>query len=156
MIPTNLWQHQNAVKTLYSRCVGGVCKKHGISRVELDILLFLANNPCFDTATDIVEIRYLTKSQVSEAVKRMEECGCLKREYRQDNRKTAHLRICDAAAEIILDGRAAQEKFAKIMMKDVPQEEIDCTRRCMSRIYENIRQYLKEEHLQCTNSSSVL
>ena len=69
MLPLNPWEHQNAVKTLYSKCVGEICVWHGITRMELDILLFLANNPCFDTATEIVEIRYLSKSQVSSSVK---------------------------------------------------------------------------------------
>ena len=57
MIPLNPWEHQNAIKALYSKCVEGVCVKHSITRMELDILLFLANNPCFDTATDIIEVR---------------------------------------------------------------------------------------------------
>ena len=87
MIPTNMWEHQNAIKTLYAKCVGDVCGKHGITRIELDVLLFLANNRQFDTATDIVEVRYLSKSQVSAAVSRMEDCGYLRKEYAQANRK---------------------------------------------------------------------
>ena len=63
MLPLNLWEHQNAVKTLYSRCVERVCERHDLTRMELDILLFLANNPLYDTASEIVEIRYLSKSQ---------------------------------------------------------------------------------------------
>ncbi len=65
MLPLNPWEHQNVMKAFYSKCVEGVCEKHKITRMELDILLFLANNPLFDTASDIVEIRYLSKSQVS-------------------------------------------------------------------------------------------
>ena len=47
MLPVNPWEHQNAVKSLYTNCVEEVCTKHGITRMELDILLFLANQPCF-------------------------------------------------------------------------------------------------------------
>ena len=65
MIPLNPWEHQNALKTLYARCIEEVCTAYKLTRMELDILLFLANNPCYDTATDIIEIRYLAKSQVS-------------------------------------------------------------------------------------------
>ena len=107
MIPLNPWEHQNAVKTLYGKFVGGVCAKHGMARIELDILLFLANNPCFDTATDIIEIRYLSKSQVSAAVKLLEEKGYLRKEYADGNRKTAHLKLCQSAGDIIRDGKAA-------------------------------------------------
>ena len=59
--------------------------------MELDILLFLANNPSFDTATDIIEVRYLSKSQVSFSIKLLEQWGYLRKEYLGCNRKTAHL-----------------------------------------------------------------
>ncbi|MDE6847120.1 MAG: MarR family transcriptional regulator [Lachnospiraceae bacterium] len=143
MIPPAIWEHQNAIKTLYSNCVSNVCRKHDITRIELDILLFLANNPSYDTATDIVEIRYLAKSQVSAAIRHMETCGYLTKEYAEDNRKTAHLHICDSAADIVSDGQNAQRRFFEIMMEGIPQEEIDSMRRCMDRISANINQYLK-------------
>lgn len=143
MIPTCMWEHQNAIKTLYAKCVGSVCGKHNITRIELDILLFLANNPGYDTATDIVEIRYLSKSQVSAAIKHMESCGYIRKEYVPNNRKTAHLCICDAAAEIVTDGQEAQKAFFGIMMQGISQEEMNGMKRCMDRIFENINQYLR-------------
>ena len=138
MIPPNLWEHQNAIKSLYAKCVSSVCRKHGITRIELDILLFLANNPCFDTAADIVEIRYLAKSQVSSAIKHMEACGYLRKEYRENNHKTAHLHICDIAGDIVADGQRAQDRFFEIMTEGIPQGEIDSMRPCEDRIYDNI------------------
>lgn len=139
-----MWEHQNAIKTLYAKCVGGVCGKHDITRIELDILLFLANNRMYDTATDIVEVRYLSKSQVSAAISRMEACGYLRKEYARDNRKTAHLRICDAAAQIVADGQAAQKRFFSIMLQGMTQEEMDGMKRCMDYIFKNINRYLKD------------
>ncbi|MBD5504869.1 MAG: MarR family transcriptional regulator [Lachnospiraceae bacterium] len=143
MIPLNPWEHQNAIKALYSKCVERVCEKHNITRMELDILLFLANNPCFDTATDIIEVRYLSKSQVSSSIKLLEQCGYLRKEYLECNRKTAHLRICEAAMDIIRDGQAAQEKFISIMLDGFSQEEIDSLRQYNDQILRNISACLK-------------
>ncbi|MBD5484282.1 MAG: MarR family transcriptional regulator [Lachnospiraceae bacterium] len=143
MIPLNPWEHQNAIKVLYSKCVEGVCEKHNITRMELDILLFLANNPCFDTATDIIEVRYLSKSQVSSSIKLLEQCGYLRKEYSDCNRKTAHLRICEGAMDIIRDGQAAQEKFISIMLDGFSQEEIDSLRQYNDQILRNISACLK-------------
>lgn len=145
MIPLNPWEHQNAIKVLYSKCVEPVCVKHNITRMELDILLFLSNNPCFDTATDIIEIRYLSKSQVSVSIKLMEQRGYLKKEYLNRNRKTAHLKICDAAANIIRDGKSAQEKFLSIILNRFSQEEIHNMKQYNDRILYNINTCLKEE-----------
>ena len=111
--------------------------------MELDILLFLANNPCFDTATDIIEVRYLSKSQVSSSIKLLEQCGYLRKEYLECNRKTAHLRICKEAGDIIHDGQAAQEEFISIMLDGFSQEEITGMRQYNDRILRNINAYLK-------------
>ncbi len=143
MIPLNPWEHQNAIKTLYSKCVEGVCVRHGITRMELDILLFLTNNPCFDTATDIVEIRYLSKSQVSSSIRTLEERAFIRREYAEKNKKTAHLRVCEPASPVIMDGREAQERFAAIMLRGLTEEECACMKRCFERMWENIDVYLK-------------
>lgn len=145
MIPLNPWEHQNAVKTLYAKCVENICIRHDITRMELDILLFLANNPCFDTATDIIEIRYLSKSQVSVSIKTLEKSGYIRKEYIGQNRKTAHLKLCEAAMQIIRDGRAAQEKFLDIMLKGFSQEEIDMMKQFSKQMQHNINAYMKEE-----------
>lgn len=145
MIPMNVWEHQNAIKALYSKCVAEICQKHDITRMELDILLFLANNPRYDTAKDMIEIRYLSKSQVSASIKLLEEAGYIQKKYTENNRKTAHLVICEVASRIIEDGRQAQEKFFSIMTRGIPEEELACLKRCMDGMWNNIDQYLKEE-----------
>lgn len=145
MIPTNPWEHQNAIKTLYSKCVEKTCIKHNITRMELDILLFLANNPCFDTATDIIEIRYLSKSHVSASIKTLEQCGYIRKEYVDHNRKTAHLKICEEAADIIRDGKSAQENFLAIVLKGFSEDEINAMRQYNERILNNINAHLKED-----------
>lgn len=144
MIPPNPWEHQNAVKTLYAKCIGPVCVKHNLTRMELDILLFLANNPCFDTATDIIEVRYLSKSQVSASIKSLEKAGYIRKSYTEENHKTAHLLICEGTSLIIQDGRDAQERFLEIMLQGFTQEQIDAMRQYNAHILENIDTYLKE------------
>lgn len=144
MVPVNLCEHQNAIKALYSKCVQPVCVKHNITRMELDILLFLANNPCYDTATNIVEIRYLSKSHVSSSIKSLGQKGYLRKEFTGQNRKTAHLKIRGAAMDIIRDGRAAQENFLAIMLAGFSKEELGRLKKFNERILHNINSNLKE------------
>ena len=136
MIPLNPWEHQNALKTLYARCIEEVCTAYKLTRMELDILLFLANTPCYDTATDIIEIRYLAKSQVSSSIRLLEEKGFLRKEYAGHNRKTAHLKI-------IRDGQAAQKKFLGIMLNGFSEEETENMWHYTDRMRQNINLYLK-------------
>lgn len=143
MIPPNPWEHQNAVKTLYSRCMEDTCAKHAITRMELDILLFLANNPRYHTAKEIVEVRYLSKSQVSASITLLEQRGFLRKEYAENNRKTAYLRICDGARPIIADGRTAQERFIRILLRGFSPEERERLQSDNERILRNINEYWK-------------
>ena len=93
----------------------------------------------------MVEIRYLSKSQVSVSVKELEGHGYIRKEYENRNRKTAHLKVCKKAEEIIRDGQGAQEKFLQIMLKGFSREEIGIMRKYNERILENLNTYLKED-----------
>ena len=59
------WDHLFLFKRLYDQTMDPIAQQWDLTRMELDILLFLANAPAYDTAADIVERRRLTKSHVS-------------------------------------------------------------------------------------------
>ena len=69
------WESLPLFKRLYQEKLEPVCSEYSLTRMELNILLFLANNPVHDTATDIVEVRHLTKSHVSASVKTLQARG---------------------------------------------------------------------------------
>ena len=50
----DLWDGLSLFKKIYDQSLEPVCKKYQLTRMELDILLFLANNPGYDTAKDII------------------------------------------------------------------------------------------------------
>ena len=67
-----------------------VCKAYGIPETAMDILLFLANNPEYTSARDIVEVRNLKANLVSIHVDRLVRDGYLTRsEVPGDRRKHA-------------------------------------------------------------------
>lgn len=144
MIPLNPWEHQNAFKALDSKYVSMVCQRYNMTRAELDILLFLANNPCYDTAAEIVEIRYLAKSQVSSSVKTLEQRGMLFREYAHGNRKTAHLKLCEKAMPIVREGQLAQEQCLAAILKGFSSSEIETLEDFSRRIQNNIDSLMED------------
>ncbi|MDE5894116.1 MAG: hypothetical protein K2H45_14450 [Acetatifactor sp.] len=62
----------------------------------------------------------------------------------ENNKKTAHLRICEVAWPVITDGREAQERFVAIMLQGLTEEERECMRRCFDQIWRNIDKYFEE------------
>lgn len=127
------------IKRLYDQTLQPVCEQYALTRMELDILLFLANNPVYDTAKDIVERRRLTKSHVFASVQSLEQRGWLERSLHGTNRKTIHLKSLPAAAEAIHAGQEAQTVFFDTLLAGFSPEERQNTIDWLGRISNNAR-----------------
>ncbi len=139
------WENQKVILAYYAQCVKPVCEAYGLTRIEFDILLFLANNPAYDTAADIVRIRMLTKSHVSGALKRLESNGYLCTAYHAGNRKTIHLSLTKKADAIIKEGKMMQERFGKQLFDGFSPEQLDMLKQLLQRMYQNARLGMTEE-----------
>ena len=122
-----------------------LCRELGLTQTAFDILMFLANNPAYDTAADIVRIRMLTKSHVSGALKRLETDGYLCTAYHAGNRKTIHLSLTEKADAIIKEGRRTQERFGKQLFDGFSPEQLDMLKQLLQRMYQNARLGMTEE-----------
>lgn len=142
-----IWDHYTLFKSAYTKCVEPVCQQYGLTRMELDILLFLANNPEYDTASDIIEKKRLTKSHVSSSVKSLEDRGWIEKVYYENNRKTAHLRILEDAFPAIIKGQHGQKLFIDTLFagfSDTDRKEI---KKLLCAVIQNLEIFLSEESL---------
>lgn len=134
-----------SIKKLYTISLEPICKQYNLTRMELDILLFLANNPQYDSAKDIIERRKLTKSHVSTSIKSLVKKNYLKLTYLPNNKKTVHLKLLNTTNEIIEAGQLAQKNFFAIILKDLTKEEKLIIINCFSKILKNTHQALYKE-----------
>ena len=63
-----------------------------------------------------------------------------------ENRKTAHLRLCDPAQPMIAAGRSAQEQFGAALLDGFTPEELEHMQRSMERIRKNVEKYLEDKN----------
>ena len=138
------WEGLPLLKRLYQEKLEPVCSEYSLTRMEMNILLFLANNPAYDTATDIVEVRHLTKSHVSASVKTLQARGYLQRVYLSGNRKTAHLRLAPAAVPVVEKGRRAQQAFFTALQKGLAPAERAALKSAFGKLLKNARKALEE------------
>ena len=82
------WDSVLLFKGLYDRTLDPVAQRWALTRMELDLLLFLHNNPGSATAAEAVRLRQWTKSHVSAAVHSLKARGLLSAQHPQGNRKT--------------------------------------------------------------------
>lgn len=129
---------------LYAGLFAPLLEKWGLTQTEADILLFLANNPEYDTARDMAEKRHLAKSHISAGIEALAGRGLLERSLREGNRKTIHLRLTAAADPIVEEGRALQRRYGELIFRDFTQEEICQLSRWLDRVTENVDAALEE------------
>ena len=137
MIPVfdNLFSGQN----LYERTVMPVCRQFGLTYMEFTVLMFLHNNPQYDTAAQIVKIRRLTKSHVSISLRGLQERGLVKGEYFPGNQRIVHLKLTEAAQPIVAEGKAAQEHYGKLLLRGFTRKETEQLQYLMEKLNGNIK-----------------
>ena len=69
----------NKTGLVYSAVCKPLCQKLHLPQTAFDILMFLANNPNYTTARDIVEVRHIKANLVSVNVDKLVQEGFLER-----------------------------------------------------------------------------
>lgn len=123
-----------AMKRRYAREMASVLDKWQLNSMELDVLLFLGNNPGYDTASDMVQLRQLTKSHVSKAVESLTAKGLLAQERDQSNRRRVHLLLAPAAQPILAAGQQAQQRFVDVLTRGFSPEDMATMQRMLELI----------------------
>lgn len=135
------WDSLLAFKKRYDQALDPVAQDCGLTRMELDLLLFLHNNPEHNTAAEAVRLRRWSKSHVSSAAHALEEKGLLASGHPPGNRKTLRLTPLPAAGDIIRRGRQAQNRFAAALNRGVTPEELRLMAQIAQKIARNLRDY---------------
>lgn len=123
---------------LHEQVLEPVAKENHLTLAELDILLFLANNPGCDTAQEIVKNRLMTKSYVSLGLRSLEKKHYIERSLVPGNRKTIHLKVMPSAQSIIMQGNEVQEELKNLLFEGIDEEEMDVLRKSFFRFAENM------------------
>lgn len=135
---TTSWLFQR----LYSQKIGEAALKHNISKTEADILLFLFNNPRYDTAKDIVNIRGIAKSYVSRSIEALTEKNFIILRQDRDDRRVVHLELTGEALKILKDLSRVQKEIFILVTKDIPEKRKKEVALAFRQISRNIKEAL--------------
>ena len=122
----------------YTKMMEPICSQWDLTRNELDVLLFLYNNPGFDRAADVALHRGMAKSHVSLSVNTLESKGLLKRHMDPADRRTIRLALTGDALYIAQQGREAQKVFFTRIYAGITEEEMAVWAAATEKITQNI------------------
>lgn len=127
------------VEKQYAHQLEPVCRQWKVTGNELMVLLFLANNPDYDRAADLVERRGMTKSHVSLSVGTLEHRGLLRRRREASDRRQLHLQLTEAGWEIARCGQEVQKQFFSAAFQGITRQELDNWYGILQRMWENMQ-----------------
>lgn len=136
--------HALAFEAAYAATMKPLCTELSMPQSALDILLFLANNPGYDTARDICFYRHMKPGIVSFQVDRLVEEGYLARHSDDRDRRITHLQCTAVATDAIERGRSLQSALGDRLMDGIDRETRELFYRCMLTIDANVMRICRE------------
>lgn len=112
------------LKKMLSRSLEPLCAKWGLTQNEAAVILFLAENPDMDRASDIALYLGLAKSHISLSISQLEEKHLLEKQPDAVDRRISRLKLIAKGTEI---GREAQQCIAALeerLFEGVTPEEM--------------------------------
>lgn len=108
---------------MYDEACKPICTKYGITKTGFDILMFLANNPKYTTASEIVDIRMIKANLVSVNVDKLVKEGYLDRKPVIGDRRKTELLITEKASSLVNEGKHFQKNMLEKLMKNTTFEQ---------------------------------
>ena len=130
----------------YSETCKPLCHELNIPQTAFDILLFLANNPEYKTARDIVEIRKIKANLVSVNVDKLVNEGYLARKSVEGDRRKVNLICTEKSKEIIQEGQKLQQSFVEKLFEGMDEDTRKALQKGMAHMEANIEKMLEEKN----------
>ena len=127
----------------YTAICKPLCQTLKLPQTAFDILLFLANNPAYQTAADIVEVRKIKANLVSVNVDKLVRDGYLTREPMPGDRRKTRLLCTEKAQPIILQGRQLQSAFLQRLFAHTDQQMQDAFLKTIAIMDKNLNELLE-------------
>ena len=127
----------------YTAVCKPLCQTLKLPQTAFDILLFLANNPAYQTAADIVEVRKIKANLVSVNVDKLVRDGYLTREPMPGDRRKTRLLCTEKAQPVIMQGRQLQSAFLQRLFAHTDQQMQNAFLKTISIMDKNINELLE-------------
>ena len=145
---TNFLTNFRRTIKLYDTMLKEICGAYHLTMIEANLISFLYNNPGKDTAGDIVELRMLSKGNVSTAVEALIQKHLIEREQDKTDRRRIHLYLLPAAEPITNRISEIREQFSEEILFGFSEEERKQFEVLNDRLWENTRNAMKRREIR--------
>jgi len=125
-------------RLLYARMFQPFTQQYDLTQPEIDILLFLYQNPPLNTARDIAARRGLAKSNVSTAIESLRQKGYVRVEDDPDSRRVRRLFLTEEKLPVMEALQTCQKQYFFSLLAGFSEKEAETLYDFLSRMADNI------------------
>lgn len=123
----------------YSKYCCRAIIKEPFSPNEMNLLIFLSNNPQMDTAKELTVTLGVSKGLICRSVGSLTQKGYLRGEVDKRDRRIVHLMLTDKAAPIIQLLQENRAKFSQWITQEISQSDLETYKRVNKQLIQNIQ-----------------
>lgn len=143
MHTTDFLMNIRRIIKLHESLLKEICSQYHLTLIEATIISFLYNNPGKDTAGDIVELRMLSKGNVSNAVELLIQKSLLQRTPDASDRRKIHLSLLPGTKPITDAIDTIQNQFYEEVFNGFSEDEYAYFQTLNQRLMENTKNAAK-------------
>lgn len=121
-----------------------ICREYDINQTEFDILMFFGNNPEYDCAKDIVDVRKIKANLVSINVDKLVNDGYLERKLMLNDRRKYRLVLIKQGKALVKKGKEVQDSFFELLFDSVSAKDRSAFNKVLELIDNNLERILKD------------
>ncbi|MDD7775501.1 MAG: MarR family transcriptional regulator [Solobacterium sp.] len=121
-----------------------ICREYDINQTEFDILMFFGNNPEYDCAKDIVDVRKIKANLVSINVDKLVNDGYLERKLMLNDRRKYCLVLTKQGKALVKKGKEVQDSFFELLFNSVSAKDRSAFNKVLELIDNNLERILKD------------
>ena len=129
----------------YDLCLDDVRIKYNLSKIELQIISFLHNNPGQDTVAQIASMRMLSKGNVSRGVDLLIQKELIEKRIDDDDHRWVHLTLTSKTKFITQDIDLGMSSFFNQVFQGFSQEDFEMYDSLYERMNRNVTEGLCKE-----------
>lgn len=121
-----------------------ICREYDINQTEFDILMFFGNNPEYDCAKDIVDVRKIKANLVSINVDKLVNDGYLERKLVLNDRRKYRLVLTKQGKALVKKGKEVQDSFFELLFDSVSAKDRSAFNKVLELIDNNLERILED------------
>lgn len=129
---------ENKLRQIYGELSSPLCRKYLLSQTGLDIIMFISENPEYNTARDVCRYRGIKSGIASVAIDNLIGMGYLERQTDLCDRRIQRLVLTEKALPIASEGREIQQRFEDSVFSVMSASERESFKKAFSLLIERL------------------